>query len=133
MAIVCGVISKSTADLSSDIRCSGDFSQYQQTKYCMSLPGLPSKVIDKLASSPSGLPFMTEAERAVAAQPGMFGRITFAQALAFDEAYQILMDPHSISLFFVHAPTVCTASHTYILGYMHCMCGLAHVHLLSCQ
>ena len=62
----------------------------------MSLPGLPSKVIDKLASAQ--LPFMTEAERAVAAQPGMFGRIVFAQALAFDEAYQILMDQHSMRI-----------------------------------
>ena len=64
----------------------------------MSLPGLPSKVIDKLAASPTQLPFMTEAERAVAAQPGMFGRIVFAQALAFDEAYQILMDQHSMRI-----------------------------------
>ena len=72
----------------------------------MSLPGLPSKVIDKLAASPSGLPGMTEAERSVAAQPGMFERITFAQALAFDEAYQILMDPHNIIIFFyvLHQP-----------------------------
>ena len=67
-------------------RCSGDFSQYQQTKYCMSLPGLPAKVIDKVFSDP------TEAERAVAAQPGMFGRINFGQGNCFDEAYQILMD-----------------------------------------
>ena len=67
-------------------RCSGDFSQYQQTKYCMSLPGLPAKVIDKV------LPDITDAERAVAAQPGMFGRINFGQGNCFDEAYQILMD-----------------------------------------
>ena len=89
--VVCRATSAPVVDVPSDNRCSGDFSQYQQTKYCMSLPGLPSKVIDKLATS--GLPGLTEAERAVAAQPGMFGRITFAQALAFDEAYQILMDP----------------------------------------
>ena len=68
-------------------RCSGDFSQYLQTKYCMSLPGLPAKVIDKVLPGDT-----TEAERAVAAQPGMFGRINFGQGNCFDEAYQILMD-----------------------------------------
>ena len=52
----------------------------------MSLPGLPGKVIDKALSD------ITEAERAVAAQPGMFGRINFGQGNCFDEAYQILMD-----------------------------------------
>ena len=51
----------------------------------MSLPGLPAKVIDRL-------PDITDAERAVAAQPGMFGRINFGQGNCFDEAYQILMD-----------------------------------------
>ena len=39
------------------------------------------------------LPDLTDAERAVAAQPGMFGRINFGQGNCFDEAYQILMDP----------------------------------------
>ena len=68
------------------IRCSGDFSQYQQTKYVMSLPGLPAKFIDRV------LPDLSEAERAIAAQPGMFGRVNFSQGNAFDEAYQILQD-----------------------------------------
>ena len=108
--IICCVIYASVVDVSSNHRCSGDFSQYQQTKYCMSLPGLPSNVIDKLASSPTGLPGMTEAERAVAAQPGMFGRIVFAQALAFDEAYQILMDQSSL----------------HIVGYMRRLHVLCH-------
>ena len=51
----------------------------------MSLPGLPGKVIDKALSD------ITDAERAVAAQPGMFGRINYGQGQVFDEAYQILM------------------------------------------
>ena len=52
----------------------------------MSLPGLPGKVIDK------ALHDITDAESAVAAQPGMFGRINYGQGNVFDEAYQILMD-----------------------------------------
>ena len=53
----------------------------------MGLPGLPTKVIAE-----SLMADITEAERAVAAQPGMYGRIWYGQALAFDEAYQILQD-----------------------------------------
>ena len=53
----------------------------------MNLPGRPPKVIAEALSAD-----LTEAERAVAAQPGMFGRIWFGQALAFDEAYQILQE-----------------------------------------
>ena len=56
----------------------------------MSLPGLPPKVIDRALP-----PDTTDAERAVAAQPGMFGRINFGQGNCFDEAYQILMDHQS--------------------------------------
>ena len=68
-------------------RCSGDFSQCKQTKYNMTLPALPSAVIrDSLWND------ITDAERAVAAQPGMYGRIWFGQGLAFDEAYQLLQD-----------------------------------------
>ena len=53
----------------------------------MTLPALPSSVIrDSLWND------ITDAERAVAAQPGMYGRIWFGQGLAFDEAYQILQD-----------------------------------------
>ena len=76
--IVCGMCTD---------RCSGDFSQAKATKYSMNVPGLSSKAIsDALADD------ITEAERAVAAQPGMYGRIWFGQALAFDEAYQILQE-----------------------------------------
>ena len=35
---------------------------------------------------------MTEAERAIATSPGMYGRIWYGQGLAFDEAYMILQD-----------------------------------------
>ena len=52
----------------------------------MSLPGLPGKFIDRV------LPDLSEAERAIAAQPGMFGRVNFSQGNAFDEAYQVLQD-----------------------------------------
>ena len=68
-------------------RCSGDFAQSKATKYNMGLAGLQSKVIDE-----SLMTDITEPERAVAAQPGMYGRIWYGQALAFDEAYQILQD-----------------------------------------
>ena len=68
-------------------RCSGDFSQSKATKYNMNLPPLSAKVIAETLAGD-----ITEAERAVAAQPGMFGRIWFGQALAFDEAYQILQE-----------------------------------------
>ena len=68
-------------------RCSGDFSQCKQTKYNMTLPALPSNVIrDSLWND------ITDAERAVASQPGMYGRVWYGQGLAFDEAYQILQD-----------------------------------------
>ena len=67
-------------------RCSGDFSQVKQSKYLMSLPGLTETAISQLMDD------ITEAERAVAAQPGMYGRIWYGQGLAFDEAYQILQD-----------------------------------------
>ena len=52
----------------------------------MSLPGLTEAAISQLMGD------ITEAERAVAAQPGMYGRIWYGQGLAFDEAYQILQD-----------------------------------------
>ena len=52
----------------------------------MSLPGLTETAISQLMDD------ITEAERAVAAQPGMYGRIWYGQGLAFDEAYQILQD-----------------------------------------
>ena len=59
----------------------------------MGLPGLPEKVIaERLMAD------ITEAERAIAAQPGMYGRIWFGQALAFDEAYQILQELASVSV-----------------------------------
>ena len=35
---------------------------------------------------------ITEAERAIATAPGMYGRIWYGQGLAFDEAYMILQD-----------------------------------------
>ena len=68
-------------------RCSGDFSQAKATKYSMNLPGLTARSITDTLDDD-----VTEAERAVAAQPGMYGRIWFGQALAFDEAYQILQE-----------------------------------------
>ena len=44
------------------------------------------QVIDDL------LPDLSEAERALAASPGMTGRIWFGQGLVYDESYKILMD-----------------------------------------
>ena len=38
------------------------------------------------------LPDLTEAERAIAAAPGMAGRIWYGQGMVYDESYQILMD-----------------------------------------
>ena len=68
-------------------RCSGDFSQCKQTKYNMTLPALPATVVREQL-----WPDITEAEMAVASQPGMYGRVWYGQGLAFDEAYQILQD-----------------------------------------
>ena len=68
-------------------RCSGDFTQAKQTKYAQALPGLSTRAIGE--HLPADL---TDAERAVAEQPGMYGRIWYGQGLCFDEAYQILQD-----------------------------------------
>ena len=74
------------------VRCSGDFSQVKSSKYIMGLPPLPEKVIsERLANN------ITEAERAIAAAPGMYGRIWYGQGLAFDEAYQILQESHRVA------------------------------------
>ena len=68
-------------------RCSGDFPQFKMTKYTMGLPGLPDSVIaQKLPGN------VTNEEEAIAAGPGMYGRMWLGQSLAFDEAYQILQD-----------------------------------------
>ena len=68
-------------------REAGDFSQCKQTKYNMTLPGLSASVMrDQLWAD------ITEAERAVAHQPGMYGRIWYGHGLVFDEANQILQD-----------------------------------------
>ena len=68
-------------------RCSGDFPQCKISKYTMGLPGLPGKVIaEKLPTD------LTSHEEAIAAGPGMYGRMWLGQSLAFDEAYQILQD-----------------------------------------
>ena len=44
------------------------------------------QVVDQLMDN------ITDAERAVALAPGMYGRIWYGQGLAFDEAYMILQD-----------------------------------------
>ena len=72
-------------------RCSGDFTQAKQTKYAQALPGLSTRAIGE--HLPADL---TDAERAVAEQPGMYGRIWYGQGLCFDEAYQILQDFYRI-------------------------------------
>ena len=74
-------------------RCSGDFSQCKQTKYVMGLPGLTEQTIREQLMAD-----INEMERAVAAAPGMYGRIWYGQGLAFDEAYQILQDHICLSL-----------------------------------
>ena len=78
-------------------RCSGDFSQCKQTKYNMSLPGLPERVIaQQLASD------LNDMEKTVAAAPGMYGRIWYGQGPAFDEAYQIRQDRHTCNCLYTH-------------------------------
>ena len=69
-------------------RCSGEFPQLKQTKYLMSLPALSEAYI--AANLPGDC---NEREKYILGQPGMFGRLWFGQALAFDEAYQILQEP----------------------------------------
>ena len=69
------------------VRCSGDFPQCKLSKYTMGLPGLPPKVIaEKIPGD------VTKEEEAIAAGPGMYGRMWLGQSLAFDEAYQILQE-----------------------------------------
>ena len=68
-------------------RCSGDFTQAKQTKYAQALPGLSTRAIGEHLPAE-----LTDAERAVAEQPGVYGRIWYGQGLCFDEAYQILQD-----------------------------------------
>ena len=59
----------------------------------MGLPGLSEQTIREQLMAD-----INEMERAVAAAPGMYGRIRYGQGLAFDEAYQILQDPNCLSL-----------------------------------
>ena len=69
------------------VRCSGGFPQCKISKYTMGLPGLPDKVVaEKLPAA------LTKEDGAIAAGPGMYGRMWLGQSLAFDEAYQILQD-----------------------------------------
>ena len=82
-------------------RCSGDFPQVKMSKYTMGLPGLPDKVIDK------SLPTATKQEAALAAQPGMYGRIWLGQSLAFDEAYQILQEHMQLPDAHIHPSMSC--------------------------
>ena len=86
-------------------RVSGDFPQLKQTKYLMSLPALPDAWI--AANLPSDL---NEREKYILAQPGMFGRLWFGQALAFDEAYQILQEHYRM--------VVCPSRDSIV-----CVCG----------
>ena len=78
-------------------RASGDCSQVAQSKYIASLPGLPTKRIEARLSD------LTPPERAMAAMPGMCGRLSFGQGFVFDEAYkifeelQLLTDPKKFS------------------------------------
>ena len=89
-------------------RCSGDFPQVKISKYTMGLPGLPEKQIaDKLGAG------ITKEETALAAGPGMYGRIWLGQCLAFDEAYQILQEHMQLSdacahpsVYHAHPPSV---------------------------
>ena len=64
----------------------------------MSVP----QVVDQLMDN------ITDAERAVAAAPGLYGRIWYGQGLAFDEAYMILQD-HSTCV--AHCPLSIDAVH----------------------
>ena len=103
-------------------RCSGDFTQAKQTKYAQALPGLSSRAISE--HLPADL---TEAERAVAEQPGMYGRIWYGQGLCFDEAYQILQDRGV----YTHTPPPVhrilhrCASHLHLTWCTHIQCCLS--------
>ena len=65
---------------------------------------------------PSGL---TDAERAVAAQPGMYGRINFGQGNCFDEAYQIMMDSFGMMHHSSHVCTMVVMAVIYICIYIY--------------
>ena len=80
----------------------------------MGLPGLPEKIIAAALADN-----ITDAERAIAAAPGMYGRIWYGQGLAFDEAYQILQELHRV----LHSPSV---RHTHVLN--GCGCRV-HAHV----
>ena len=97
-------------------RCSGDFSQLKQTKYLMSLPALPDAFI--AANLPGDI---NDRERYIISQPGMFGRLWFGQALAFDEAYQILQESYRVNVYAFHDSDVMDC-----ILHMHCVvCILA--------
>ena len=68
-------------------RCAGDYSIVRQTKGVMKLPAMGA---DWLAGSP--LADLDPAEKAMATQSGMRGRIWFEQGLVYDEVYQFLQD-----------------------------------------
>ena len=72
----------------------------------MGLPGLPEKVISAALADN-----ITDAERAIAAAPGMYGRIWYGQGLAFDEAYQILQEPHR---FYIRRPSDILTHYTVV-------------------
>ena len=67
-------------------RCAGDCHAVRQTKAVQRLPGLSEDTIRK------DLNHLNTAEQALAAKPGMQGRIWYGQGLIYDEVYQFLQD-----------------------------------------
>ena len=59
----------------------------------MGLPGLSARAIASQLETD-----ITDVERAIASQPGMYGRTCYGHGLAFDEAYQILQHIVCISV-----------------------------------
>ena len=86
----------------------------------MGLPGLPAKVISAALADN-----ITEAERAIAAAPGMYGRIWYGQGLAFDEAYQILQEPHR---FYIRRPSYILTHYTVVDVVCMLLCNPTYEH-----
>ena len=73
---------------------------------------------------------ITDAERAIASAPGMYGRIWYGQGLAFDEAYMILQEHCTIA---VRCPLpVCAATHILVHVHQLVCATTRHPHVSSC-
>jgi hypothetical protein len=67
-------------------RCAGDFCKLRQSKHVQKLPTISHDWVAR------GLKNLNAAERAMATDSGMKGRVWFGQGLVHDEIYQLLQD-----------------------------------------